>query len=456
MAYRNTALRRATLVVPITLLAFTGCSESARDQAGDDGAAGSAGADGFDDGGYAEDGGGFDGGAGGDEGGGAGDPGDGAGGDDGGGDGGDGGTPSDPPPANSGTLTAAEWSDLDHWDFWLDLMRGQDEDGASSQWADFEDEWGFDLTDTRVPIVAMAGDAVLVDAAVTLVGGGGMPVWEARTDAHGHADLFAWTDIESQGPFSIRVSAGEAVQTVEIAATREELAGLDQTRQTIEVAAEPVVSDAVDIMFVVDTTGSMGDELGFLQVELADVIDTVQAEAEQAFDLRLSVNFYRDQGDDYVVRSFPFTADIPLALSQLDTQGSGGGGDFPEAMAEAMTDAVLQHEWSEDARARLLFLVLDAPPHHDEARLAQIAEATREAAKLGIRIIPVAGSGIDKSTEFLSRMIDIATGGTYVFLTDDSGIGNSHLEPTVGDFNVELLNNLLTRLVGEAVTVGPA
>ena len=78
-----------------------------------------------------------------------------------------------------------------------------------------------------------------------------------------------------------------------------------------------------------------------------------------------------------------------------------------------------------------------------------------QAAAQGIRIIPVAASGVDKGTEFLLRFIDISTGGTYSFLTDDSGIGNSHIEPTVGSYQVELLNDLLGRLVLDAIGQTP-
>ena len=73
--------------------------------------------------------------------------------------------------------------------------------------------------------------------------------------------------------------------------------------------------------------------------------------------------------------------------------------------------------------------------------------ATKKASEKGIKIIPVVASGIDKETEFLMRFIACATNGTYVFLTDDSGIGESHLEPTVGKYEVEMLNDLIIRLI---------
>ena len=94
-----------------------------------------------------------------------------------------------------------------------------------------------------------------------------------------------------------------------------------------------------------------------------------------------------------------------------------------------------------------MFLVLDAPPHDDEQIKQQVREEIRLAAEKGIRIIPVAASGIDKSTEFLLRSFSLATDGTYIFITDDSGVGDPHLKPTVGEYQVEKLNDLLVRLI---------
>lgn len=72
-------------------------------------------------------------------------------------------------------------------------------------------------------------------------------------------------------------------------------------------------------------------------------------------------------------------------------------------------------------------------------------------AKKGIKIIPITASGIDKETEFLMRFFAISTNGTYVFITNHSGIGNEHLEPTVGDYEVEFLNDLMVRLINESL-----
>jgi hypothetical protein len=62
-------------------------------------------------------------------------------------------------------------------------------------------------------------------------------------------------------------------------------------------------------------------------------------------------------------------------------------------------------------------------------------------------IIPIAASGIDKSSEFLFRFMVQSTNGTYCFLTNHSGIGGDHVAATVGDYQVEYLNSLMVRLI---------
>jgi hypothetical protein len=169
------------------------------------------------------------------------------------------------------------------------------------------------------------------------------------------------------------------------------------------------------------------------------------------YKFRVSVNFYRDAGDEYVVRPFPFTEDIDAALADLGAQEANGGGDWPEAVDAALADAIDGHTWSESAVARLCFLVLDAPPHEGSEVLADVQASVAAAASKGVRMIPLAASGVSKDLEFLLRFTAISTGGTYTFLTDHSGIGGGHIEPTIGEYQVEILNDLLVRLISAAL-----
>ena len=213
--------------------------------------------------------------------------------------------------------------------------------------------------------------------------------------------------------------------------------------------AASLPENRADVMFVVDATGSMEDEIAYLKKELEDVVSQVKTKQP---DMKLQVGsvFYRDIGEEYVTRSAPLSADAVSTINFINQQSADGGGDYPEAVDAALNEAIAQQNWSESARTRILFLMLDAPPHDDSKTLQKLQATITEAAAKGIKIIPIASSGMDKETEFLMRFFSLATNGSYVFMTDHSGVGNSHVEPTVGDYQVEYLNELLARIITES------
>jgi Mg-chelatase subunit ChlD len=200
---------------------------------------------------------------------------------------------------------------------------------------------------------------------------------------------------------------------------------------------------ALDLGFLVDATGSMGDEMTFLQTELRDIVRRVRG-TEPDLDIRVSVVFYRDRGDAFITRALPFTRDVDSAVSFIAGTRAEGGGDFPEDM-NAGLEAIMRQRWSRDAVPQMLFLLADAPPQQYRGADYTYHEAMQDAAANGIAIYPVAASGVDKPTEFLFRAMAVSTGGKYVFLTDDSGVGNSHEVPDITGYTVEKLNDLMVR-----------
>ena len=195
-------------------------------------------------------------------------------------------------------------------------------------------------------------------------------------------------------------------------------------------------------MFLVDTTGSMADEISYLQKDFSAI-----AEDAGSSGIRYAACFYRDEGDEYVTRMNPFTSDVSEVQVKINSEYADGGGDNPEAVAPALTEAVSADQgWSESAE-KLLFLIFDAPPH--DGTEAALDAAIRSAAAQGIRVIPVVASNADRATELFGRAAAIVTNGTYVFLTDDSGVGDEHLEPIVGSYDVELLHDVIVRIINE-------
>jgi Mg-chelatase subunit ChlD len=200
---------------------------------------------------------------------------------------------------------------------------------------------------------------------------------------------------------------------------------------------------SLEVMFVIDATGSMSDELRYLITELRDIISAVQARHPQ-IRMRFGLVLYRDKSDAYLVRDFPFTESLNEMQIQLSEQKAQGGGDYPEAMEQALETAV-NAKWSEGNVARLLFLVADAPPHDEN--LKAMLEQVRVARQKGLRIYPLAASGVADKAEFMMRQAEVLTQGRYLFLTDDSGVGSSHQEPSVPCYIVTHLNKLIARVI---------
>jgi hypothetical protein len=133
------------------------------------------------------------------------------------------------------------------------------------------------------------------------------------------------------------------------------------------------------------------------------------------------------------------------SLSPLQAMG---GGDYPEAMDQALARAVAQ-DWRPDA-VKSLLLVADAPPHD---RFIGKAWAAAEAARAKrIQIVPVAASGAADTAEYVMRAMAAATQSRYIFLTDDSGVGNPHAPPAIDCYLVTRLNTLVRRVLDSQIS----
>jgi von Willebrand factor type A domain-containing protein len=200
----------------------------------------------------------------------------------------------------------------------------------------------------------------------------------------------------------------------------------------------------LDVQLVLDTTGSMGDELSYLQGEF----DAIAAQVRTKFPNvtpRWSLVVYRDQGDEYVTRHFDFTADTARFRSSLRAQSAGGGGDTPEAVVEGLSSGLRQSWRGPSNVAKVAFWVADAPAHPGQGKV--LANVIRDAKNRGVHIYPIASSDTDEAAEFQMRSAAQMTGGRYIFLTNDSGIGNDHAEPHIPCYNVTRLDHAIVRMI---------
>lgn len=276
-------------------------------------------------------------------------------------------------------------------------------------------------------------DKAVKNAKVTLFQGG-KEIAKAVSDNKGIAYLFCNWHNDGQKPDKV---------TVELKGKTVEKAWDDQTEITIKGDFEKNAVYDLDIMFMIDTTGSMGDELNYLKYQTNSMLQSLPTQ----LNTNISVNFYRDYEDEYVVKSNPFTSSLKEVSSFFNQTNANGGGDTPEAVEKALEDGILNHTWRENS-IKLMFLVLDAPAHEKTDEL--LHTYINKASEMGIRIIPVMASGADSVCEIMLRQMALITGGQFVFLTDDSGIGGSHHQPeTEQKYDVKPLITVLKEIINE-------
>jgi len=337
-----------------------------------------------------------------------------------------------------GVLTAAIWDDH--------VYRPQFQTFLA-RYPQYQNHWAIDMA-RRVTIRVEDSAGVAVgDAPIALRAPDGSIV-NLRT--HGDGNAFFW-------PTTSQLAYGQQGQTFAVAAQVGKLrkeswfgAPVSDSTWTVKLDGVPTRAQtpALDVAFVVDCTGSMGDEIAYLQNELAGVVKRAKAEHSMRR-LRLGLVLYRDRGDDFVTKSFGFTEDLGTYLSWIKTAQAMGGGDMPESVNAALADTVQKLDWAGDETGRLAFLVADAPPHYYADEQYTYKNAILDLNAKGVKMVTVGASGIDKSTEYLFRQMSVYTGGRYVFLTDDSGVGDSHLVPDISGYQVEHLDKILVRAIGD-------
>jgi hypothetical protein len=334
--------------------------------------------------------------------------------------------------AGQNVLTAGEVNDFSKWGLWNDLSK--------AEFDQFSVAWKLLVQNRFCVQLSLPSGIPLIDAEVQLTDNSGRVVWNARTDNTGKAELWDLVPIkDTKLKYYAKVSVGSYTESFRNVISF----GSGINYYTIDLPC--TVSDQLDIAFVVDATGSMGDEINYLKLDLDNVISLI-SEENKNINLRMGSVFYRDKTDQYLTIESPFSSNTELVKSFILAQSADGGGDAPEAADEALMVALQKLNWSTSSRARILFWILDAPPHQAEENIARMKDVATLAASMGVRIVPVGCSGITKSTEFLCRSIALATNGTYTFLTNHSGVGASHIEPSTDGYKVESFRDVLVRV----------
>ncbi len=182
----------------------------------------------------------------------------------------------------------------------------------------------------------------------------------------------------------------------------------------------PVATDAhrVDVVFAVDTTGSMGGLLDGAKRTVWSIATHIRQVDPQA-DLHVGLVAYRDIGDDYVTKDFALTSDMDGVFAELSKYQADGGGDTPEDVAAALYDALHKMQWRDGAK-KLVFLVGDAPPA-DRGDVPRFDVLAREAGDMQITLNTIR-CGFDRETQVAWQQIASLGHGEFSTISQDGGV----------------------------------
>jgi Mg-chelatase subunit ChlD len=174
----------------------------------------------------------------------------------------------------------------------------------------------------------------------------------------------------------------------------------------------------IDIVFAVDTTGSMGGLLDGAKRTVWSIANQVR-DLEKNADLRIGLVAYRDNGDDYVTKDFALTDDLDSVFAELTSYQASGGGDVPENVDAALYDAVHNMKWRSGAK-KMIFLVGDAAPA-SRGEVPTFDVTAKLAASKQIKINTIR-CGQDSDTARAWQQIASLGAGNFSTIEQDGGV----------------------------------
>ncbi len=172
-------------------------------------------------------------------------------------------------------------------------------------------------------------------------------------------------------------------------------------------AAETAARPSVEVVFVIDTTSSMGGLIEGAKQRIWAIANEI-AKGRPAPRVKMGLVAFRDKGDSYVTKVFDLSENLDNTYKDLLTLAAEGGGDGPEHVIAGLDAAVEQIAWSKDPKTfKVVYLVGDAPPHEDYPEAPTLASVLQKAVRRGLIVNSVqCGTDAQATVAFnhISRM----------------------------------------------------
>ena len=268
-------------------------------------------------------------------------------------------------------------------------------------------------------------------------------IFKGRSYADGRVMFFPEDDRASR-PFTIHIKGNKETFIEKVTPSYR------PTSIVIDETPPRMANQPLDVLFLLDSTGSMADEINKIKSTLLSISHRV-ADLPSSPDLRFAMVSYRDRDDDYVTRIYDFDSNVNRFSNTIRDVAAHGGGDYPESLNEAFHKAVNVPEWRERDTVRLIILIADAPPHLDYGQDHSYATQMERARENGIKVHTIATSGLDEQGEYIFRQIAQNTLGKFIYILYQEGpqgeLKTPHdVKPT---YQPQHLDNLVVNLIQE-------
>jgi Mg-chelatase subunit ChlD len=208
-------------------------------------------------------------------------------------------------------------------------------------------------------------------------------------------------------------------------------------------AAAKKVKPKVEVVFCLDTTGSMTGLIDGAKQKIWAICNQI-ANGKPVPDLKVGLVAFRDKGDEYITKVIDLTDDLDAIHGQLKKFVAAGGGDTPESVNQALDDSVNKIKWSSDKKTlRIIFLVGDAPPHMDYTDDVKYPVTCKKACEKGI-IINTIQCGSDPQCTRYWKDIALKAEGSFAAIPQKGGVT---VVSTPFDKELATLNTKLTKTV---------
>jgi hypothetical protein len=292
------------------------------------------------------------------------------------------------------------------------------------EFAKYQQRWKLPTTNPiEVEAINEQGEPV-VNAEVILFDSQGQKLYTAQTGLSGRALLWVEEAVEAQ---HIEVAYGTA--SVRLDQPVRMSKGSQQASLPVSCQQLP----EADIVFLLDATQSMQDEF-------SSILPTLKSSGKK-------VMLARDQGERYLVQAIE-------PEGAAFTYRAAGGGQDTESIDAILKEAIIQHDWNAGASSRLLVYITDALPAYSEAAAADLNRLVQLADEKGVKILPVAASGINEEGEYLLQSLAMMTGGTYAWLEDSPHTEALHRFPLLqGDPAGSSLDQWIEQLISSHAAI---